>query len=47
MGVWLGVGEEKNVVGLGVFSLVPLKSFLPKMGKKLGFERGTGEAKLG
>ena len=38
--------RKKNVVGLGVFSLGPPNSFLPKMGKK-AFCGGGGEAILG
>ena len=35
IGVWLGEGVEKNVVGLGVFSPGLQKSFLHKMRRKL------------
>ena len=35
IGVWLGEGVEKNVVGLGVFSPGLPKSFLHKMKRKL------------
>ena len=34
MGVWLGGGEETNVVNSGVFFLNLPKCFLPKMGRK-------------
>ena len=34
MGVWLEGGEEKNMVGLGVFSPSPPKYFLSKMERK-------------
>ena len=35
MGVWLEGGEEKNMVGLGVFSPDSPKYFLSKMERKL------------
>ena len=41
MGVWLVGGEEKNMIGLGVFSPGPPKYFLSKMERKLKKENSV------